>query len=494
MRVVAEAGRREPVAATLVVLATAAVASTVVLGHGSKVVAPADVLVMLLAVAHEKLLAWRSLLSLIILTILFVPIKRYTLPASLPFNLELYRLFVALVVVIWLTALLIDPRVRLRASGLDAPLLFFLLAIGLSIVVNNAQVGRLESSVVKSVTFFLSFVFVYYLIVSLARRATDIDFLVRLLAGGGAVLGALAIYEQATGFNVFDHLKTVMPFLNFDSNQLPHLSRYGALRVYGSAQHPIAFGTALAVLLPLAIYRARAFNQKRWWLAAFLILLGELATRSRTGVLMLLAVALVYVFLRPQSMKRLWPAVVPALIVIHLALPGALGSIKGSFFPKGGIVAEQQNAAVGSGRLATAGPAIDAEFKPNPILGEGFCTRITGDPKNPDPGAPPANAPILDDGWLGVLLETGSFGAFCLAWLFLRAARRMGGAAKRDLSPRGWLLVATTASIVGFGVGMFTYDAFSFIQVTLLLFIVLALGAAALLSPPEEWERLKSRG
>ncbi len=37
---------------------------------------------------------------------------------------------------------------------------------------------------------------------------------------------------------------------------------------------------------------------------------------------------------------------------------------------------------------------------------------------------------------------------------------------------------------------MFTYDSFAFIQVTFLLFIVLGIGASALLTKPEEWEAL----
>jgi hypothetical protein len=38
---------------------------------------------------------------------------------------------------------------------------------------------------------------------------------------------------------------------------------------------------------------------------------------------------------------------------------------------------------------------------------------------------------------------------------------------------------ALTASIASYAVGMFTYDAFSFIQVTLVLFFLLGLGSAA---------------
>ena len=65
-------------------------------------------------------------------------------------------------------------------------------------------------------------------------------------------------------------------------------------------------------------------------------------------------------------------------------------------------------------------------------------------------------------------------GALSPLWMFARAIRRMGKAAKKDTSSRGAFLVATTASVASFAVGMFTYDALSFIQVTFVLFIVLA--------------------
>ena len=289
--------------------------------------------------------------------------------------------------------------------------------------------------------------------------------------------------------NVFNHLSTVIPILGFHADQLPTLTRGGHLRVYGSGQHPIAFGAALVMLLPFAIYRATSTRQKRWWLAAFLILLGVLATGSRTAVLMLIVVLITYIAFRPGSVKRLWWAVLPGLIAIHFALPGAIGTVTDSFAPKGGLIAEQQNTSVGSGRVATLGPALDSEFDPNPTLGEGFGTRITG---KAEPGQPPPNAPILDDGSLGILLETGIVGTAMLVWLFARSIRRMGRDAKRDLSPRGWLLTGTTAAVAAFALGMFTYDAFSFIQVVLLLFIVLAIGAAALKTGPDEWERTSS--
>jgi hypothetical protein len=194
---------------------------------------------------------------------------------------------------------------------------------------------------------------------------------------------------------------------------------------------------------------------------------------------MLGVIGLVFVWLRANEVKRLWPLLLPILILVHFALPGALGSFRISFAPKGGLVAQQANAPVGSGRLATLGPALHREFVPNPILGEGFGTRIT----TPDDVVPVPNAPILDDQWLGTLLETGVAGALSLLWLFVRFVRRLGREAKRDRGPRGWLLVCLAASVAAFAESMLTYDALSFTQATFLLFIFIGIGCATYALP-----------
>jgi polysaccharide biosynthesis protein PslJ len=91
---------------------------------------------------------------------------------------------------------------------------------------------------------------------------------------------------------------------------------------------------------------------------------------------------------------------------------------------------------------------------------------------------------ILDNQWLGTLLGTGIVGFFGWLWLFVRAVRRFGAEAKRDDSERGWLLAAIAASVAAYAVGMLTFDAFAFIQVTFLLFILIGLGAALLAERP----------
>jgi O-antigen ligase len=185
---------------------------------------------------------------------------------------------------------------------------------------------------------------------------------------------------------------------------------------------------------------------------------------------MLIAVAVVFLILRPAVMKRLWVFLLPALIVVHLALPGAIGGLRQSFFPSEGIVADQTEH---GGRISSK--RLDPQFdiiKAQPAFGQGYGTRVTaGDNQN---------ARILDNQWLGTAVETGLVGIFAWAWLFVRFIRRAGSTAKRDLSARGWLLTALASSVVAFAVGMFTFDAFSFIQVAFVLFVLLALGASTL--------------
>jgi polysaccharide biosynthesis protein PslJ len=490
MRVLVGEEQRGPVVSlTIVTVSIGLLGFTVLNGSRVQVAAPLLGLVAVLAVGYRVLLAWRSLLTLTLLVIMLIPIRRYTLPSSLPFHLEPYRLIVALIAIFWLTSLLIDPRVRLRSTPIDAPLLVFYFVVLLTLIVNPKRVSSdVEQDVVKKLMFFASFFVLFYVIASVLRRKSDIDLLVTVLVWSGTVVAGAAIIESRTGYNVFDHLRSVLPFLR--EQRVPQVSLRGArLRAYASAQHPIALGALLVMLLPLAIYRAHALRKPLSWLSAFLIGMGALATVSRTAVVMLAIVALVFLLLRTEQTKKLWPLLIPALAVVHIALPGTIGTLQRSLFPQGGLIAQQRNANVGSGRIATLGPALNSEFYPNPILGEGFGTRVS----KPDENVAVPNGPILDDQWLGVLLETGVVGTFAFGWLIVRFLRRAGKAGKHDMSPRGWLLVGLTASTAAYAMGMFTYDSFAFIQVTFMFFVLMAIGSAVLALPQEDEEAVPQR-
>jgi O-antigen ligase len=247
----------------------------------------------------------------------------------------------------------------------------------------------------------------------------------------------------------------------------------------------------MAMLMPIAAYLAISRGQKRWWFALVLLLGGDFAGGSRTGVIGLVMIVVVFIWLRPRETLRCWPALIPALVVVHFVSPGALGGLQAAFFPKGGLINQQTQTYVGRGgvtedatRLSRLGPSMHEFWQHNPLFGEGYGTRVTGNLINGKPN-PDDNAQVLDDEWLTTFLETGLLGFFGWIWLFGRVIRRLGARAKLEHGlPEGWLPVALAGSVVAFASSMLTYDAFSFTQATFLVFVLMALAAVILMLPP----------
>lgn len=436
--------------------------------------------------ATRPALHWPGLVLGLLLVILFIPIRRYVLPGGLPFQLEPYRLYVMLLVGGWLLALLVDRRVSARRTGFEGPLVFLVAVTLASEFANPGRVGSLATPVLKSLSFFLSFVFVVYVLVSVIRGHAVVERMIRALVCGGGIISVAAVIEWRTGFNLFDHLDKFLPFLR--STGSVELARSGHDRVFGPAQHPIALGAALTMLVPLAAYLAATTRSRLWYFVGGLLVLGSLATLSRTSVVMLLVVLVCFLVLRPRATRRLWPLVIPLAVATHFVMPGTLGTFEAYFLPKGGIVQQQTqvNVVVNMSnplwcnyapRLARVGPMLHEASK-SPIFGEGYGTRITD--------GPGANACVLDDQWLGTLLETGGAGLLAWWWLLIAFVRRTFRVARSDDSRRGWLLGAVGTSVASLGVGMFLFDTFSFIQVTFFLFIFLAFGAILLQEDEQE--------
>jgi hypothetical protein len=481
--------KRDP-AALLVVGSLGILVAAIVMGRDVKFVGPIVVLIAIIATLYRSLFRWHSFVGLILAVVLFVPIGRYKLPGSLPFNLELYRVVVALVVAIWLASLLVDPRVRWRSTPFDRPLLLLLASILLSEVTNPGRVNLYGSFVAKTLTFFLSFVLVYYVAATQVRRRESIDFLLRFLTVGGAVIGALGIVERRTHFNAFNHLHSLLPFLIYEPPS-GSLIRGGDLRVLGPAEHPIALGAMLVMIVPVSVYLART-RGRRWFIASVLLLVGALATGSRTALTMILAEFILFLIVKPRETKRLFPLFIPAIVVIHVLAPGAIGTFRAALFPKGGLIAEQTqlatnaNAQLAGGRIRQISPMVTEAS--HHFFGEGLGTRITGF------DSPERNAPILDNQWLNNLLDVGFIGFALWIWLFVRSVRMLLRRA-RESSGDGdeWLFLGLAASILSFAIGMLTFDAFSFTQVYFVFWILLGLSAALLAEPAPLAHRMNQK-
>jgi hypothetical protein len=434
-------------------------------------------LVLLGVATHQFVLRWHNLAVAIVLCILLIPIGRYEFPVTLPFNMEPYRALVMLVALLWAASLLGQPNTRWRKTGIFMPLAAVLMSVIVSIGVNNSRLDLpgVHTYAIKQLSMLLSFIIVLLFVTAVIVTRDHLHVMVKALVGGGGVVSFFALIQYRAGFNLFDHLHTIFPVLRLVPGGIPsHIESRGGgdARIYASAEHPIALSVALVMLLPLGVYLAKAFpGRRRWPACTALIAIAALATVSRTGSLMLVVEILTFLCLKPRQVLRLWPWLLPFLAVVHIAAPGAFGGLKSAFFPKQGLVAEQTGVA-GSNRLSSASPALK-EWAHTPVFGQGYGTRITA------PTDPHRNAFILDDQWLGTLLETGAIGTVSILWLFVGTIRRTGAASRRDPTTYGWLLAAITAAIASFAVGMLTFDAFSFTQCTFIMFMFIGLAVVA---------------
>jgi polysaccharide biosynthesis protein PslJ len=422
---------------------------------------------------------WRWLVGLLLVVVLFIPPRRYAVPAGLPFELDPYRLFVAGLLVVWLLSALSDQGLTLRRSGLVGPLLLFGLAVLGSLAANPDRVSAYQTNVVKLLSVLAGYILVFYVLVNILRTRVACETALAVLVVGGAILAVLAIVERKTGWSPFIDLDGYLPFLqpagvSVEPGQPELVADWRGARALGSAEHPIALGALLAMLAPVAAALAVVRRQAVWVVCLMLIVVGSFATVSRTPVLMLFAWALMFTALRWTDAKRFIPFALVAFAMIHFVMPGALGTLRSSLDPA--LVIEEQSSRpdsqIAAGRIADLGPSFE-EFRQRPVFGYGFGTRITVGEQ--------ANARLLDNQWLGTLLDTGLLGVLGLAWLFGRYIVRTSVASLKS-GPDGVVLAALASAVFAYGVGMFTFDALAFTQVTLVLFVLLAIGSALVLA------------
>ena len=508
---VAALRRPELPKSAVILIAAVGLLAADVLAHGQGKMPGALVLaiVVVLLAAHVAS-RWSWLISGLLIVDLLIPSDgRYTLAgmgASSAFQLEPYRLFVGLLLVGWIASLLCDPKVKIRRTGFEGPLALILFAITGSLLLNPSRFSATMSFVIKEASLEASFLLVIYLVVSVVRTRTILDWLVKILVCAGTFEGASAIVERKLGYSVFNHEHLLLPIFHFNNSGTTESIRDGAVRAQAAAGISIELGAVMAMLIPFAIYLGVTRGQRRWYGAAIVMLAGDFATGSRTGLIAIVVMLIVFLWLRPRQTLRAWPVLIPILIVVHFLDPGAIGGLYGELFPQGGLVAQQNSTFIGPGgvqenasRLSRWGPELHEFANYNPLFGEGFGTRITGRTYIGEQisgaldysfngqqglGGSQDNAEILDDQWLDNLLELGVLGVLGWMWLFGRAIRRLGARAKLERhTPEGWLPVAMAASLAGFVASMWLYDSFSFTQGAFLMHLLIGFTAVLLLLP-----------
>lgn len=432
-------------------------------------------------------LTWTHALAAYFLLVWLLPIKLYRLPVTLPFNLEPYRLVLLALVLAWLASLLVGWG-RMTSAGHGRPLLLLAVVALFSLLVNYDALAPagLDSQAIKPISYFLSFLLAFVLVASVVVSLREIDTLVRALVVGGSLVALGAIWQSRQGYNVFDHLDNWIPVLVKEERDV-QMQRGGNIRVYASAQHAIELGVALLMMFPLALYLStRAATKRRgrlWQVAAVFLVVGALATLSRTTVVMLATMSLVAIWLRGRQVTRFWPLLLVLPFVVHYVAPGTLGGIYKAFFPEEGLVSDLNVRAGegGSGRLADIEPGLDL-WEQKPILGHGLGSQFaTGE----DPGTggqlvqSPTEGIIFDNQYLNTLVSLGILGIVATIWLIWGTVTKLGRAARRSVGANADFFAACSVSCAGFAASMLLFDAFAFVQCTLMLFVISALGLRA---------------
>ncbi len=435
----------------------------------------------------RPILTWPNALLVFVAVLWFVPIKLYSLPVSLPFELELYRLLI-LVLATGLVVSSIATKRPIEAYSASKPL-FVLAAAALASQIVNSQTagaGAGGDQVLKSLSLLLSLIVVFLLVASTLDRFRDIELIAAALVIGGAIVAVAALYEGRTEFNVFNQLGNWLP--GFDRNEREVLElRGGRLRVQGSAQHPIALGAAFMMLMPFALYftaRARTrMWQVAWVIGLVFLVAGAAATVSRTTVAMGVTMGVLAFVVRRQVIVKLLPLLLVLPLFIHVAAPGAIGGLLKSLQGEGGdSLVESLNSRAGepgSGRFADISPALDL-WSSSPIVGIGLDDPhigVSGGATVPTAvGSEPVVPIIFDNQYLHTIVALGLLGFVAVVWFVWGTARQLLRSAKTTTGPPGDFLAACGIACAGYGASMLFYDSLAFIQVTLLLFVFAALG------------------
>ena len=277
---------------------------------------------------------------------------------------------------------------------------------------------------------------------------------------GGVVVAGLGMVQFFTGVDIGSKIR--VPGFSYVSSDYS-AARSGFNRIVSTTSHPIELSVTLVLLLPLALHLAATAppgRSRRWWLAAGLIGAAAPMTVSRTAVVALFVCALVLFPAWPPRLRlRIGVAALLGLVLLRVAIPGLLGTLR-SFLLNPGQDPSLQSRQIGANYVS---PFISER----PWFGRGFQTFL------------PTRYEFLDNQVLLSLVETGVLGLLALLSVFGVAAMltRLVRAGSDRFDDRDLAQALLACLFVGYCT-WFTYDALGFPTGRTLLFLVAGLAGA----------------
>jgi O-antigen ligase len=275
----------------------------------------------------------------------------------------------------------------------------------------------------------------------------------RLLVLAGGIVALLGIVQFYTSSAIVDAIQ--IPGLSVHKQIVSIFDRGGFNRVSGTATSPIEFGVVLSMLLPLALHFAFTDTHRkailRWAPVATIAFAIPIAI-SRSALLGVAVGLIILIPTWPAVRRRISYLVILAMVaVVYVAIPGMLGTLIKLFTD----ISSDTSAESRTGSYAL----VWDFFTRSPLFGRGISTFLP-------------EYRILDNQYLLLLIEVGIVGVIALVVYLVTAVVAAQSSRRRSTDPIVRSLgQSLTAAVVAGALSFATFDAFSFPQVSDLLFL-----------------------
>lgn len=340
----------------------------------------------------------------------------------------------------------------------------YLMAVMLSMVaaIDRGLPGVESRSMDRQLLVILGFVGLVLVLIDELRSVDDVERVLWWAVVLGGVGAAVGIVQFVVGYDLTQHIRIPGLRENVDPSDIGTRGTGEFARVRGFARHPIEFGVILATLLPIGLSLSAAGTRARrsTWIATAAIGVAVPLSISRSAILGF-GVGMAVYAIGWTWRQRVKAAAIGAVVMagFQVVTPGLLGTIRALFENVG-----TDNSV--SGRTEDYS-AVGDYIAERPWLGRGPGTFLVDRYR------------LLDNEYLGTLIEMGLVGLVALGLVFLCSAATAMWLTRHGADERvrshGRALGATIAiAIVTFA----TFDALFFpIYSGLLMLMIGCLGA-----------------
>jgi len=411
-----------------------------------------------------RMLPWA--LAGFVAMLFLVPFDALDLPIGLPLDSNLDRLFLVVLIVLWLLSMTVlskTARPRLRLTRVHFAVVGFFALCCIGVGVDGAALANMGevTLVVKKLALLASYL-VFFFVVASALRAREVARFAVMIVVLGSIVAVATVIEYRLHYNVFyEFWGKLLPVVKPSDLDAP--DSIGRLTVYGPTSQPLELAALLAMVLPFAVMGAIDSPTRRrrllYSLAIGLLIAGGVATSRKTSLVAPAGAMAVLLAYRPRAVARsLLGLGLVLAVLVHFSSPGALGSVLSQLEPGhvGGVLTTTDRTA--------RYDAVQPDVMRHLLLGRGFASYD------------PHKYRILDNEYLGLLITTGAIGVAAYGAILMAMMSMAHGIIRREGwtadSKRSSLALAALASVGVMALASALFDVLSFPHVPYLLFFM----------------------